>query len=342
MTILYVREQGAVVRRDVEQIQVTITDKVARRTKVLQGTPVREVEQVVLYGNVQLTTQAAALLLQHDVDVVFFSLTGVFRGRLSKGGGKFARLRHAQLKYSSDDKRSLATAKQIVRSKLANQRNLLQRLASQLSGKLADDVQRAWPGIEQMRQGCSAAGDPDQLRGYEGKGGVYYFGALRLLLGESWAFDGRKYYPPPDPFNALLSFGYALLQKDVTAAIEVVGLDPYLGCLHALEYGRPSLVLDLMEEFRPVIVDQVMLNLALSGKIKAKEFVFTGREQRPVELGPELIPTVIKAYEDRVNSAVEHSGSENRQTLRRCIELQARIFARTVLGSRHEYEGLVV
>ena len=116
----------------------------------------------------------------------------------------------------------------------------------------------------------------------------------------------------------------------------------YLGCLHALEYGRPSLVLDLMEEFRPVIVDQVMLNLALSGKIKAKEFVFTGREQRPVELGAELIPTVIKAYEERVNSAVEHSGSENRQTLRRCIELQARIFARTVLGSRHEYEGLVV
>lgn len=335
MTVLYVQEQGALVRRDGEEVRVTM-DK-----QVLTRLPIREVEQVVLCGNVQLTTQAAALLLQHEVDVVFLSFYGTFRGRLLKEGSKFARLRHAQLRLSGDDQRSVAVAKGIVRAKLSNQRNLLNRLAQGAQPDVAPLLRRAAEGIERMRHESSGARDPDVLRGYEGKAGAFYFGAVAALLDRSWSFGGRKYYPAPDPVNAALSFGYALLQKDIAATVQLVGLDPYLGCFHAMQYDRPSLVLDLMEEFRPLAVDEAILGLIIAGKLKPAEFTFTGNPERPVELGSTLIPRIIQAYEARATSAISHTPSGEQNVLRRCYELQARIFARVVMGGRDQYEGVV-
>lgn len=335
MTILYVQEQGAVVRREGEEVRVTLD------TKVLARLPVREAEQVVVCGNVQLTTQAAALLLQNEVDVVFLSYHGVFRGRLMKSGSKFARLRHAQLQLSGDEGRSVEVAKGIVRAKLANQRNLLASLAQAVQPEVAPVLAQAGAGIDRMKRDCSLAREPDTLRGYEGKAGAFYFAAVSALLDRSWSFQGRKYYPAPDPFNAALSFGYALLQKDISATVQLVGLDPFLGCFHAMQYDRPSLVLDLMEEFRPLAVDRVILELVLAGKLKPAEFTFTGNPERPVELGATLIPRIIQAYEARVTSPMLHTPSGERNTIRRCFELQARIFARVVMGARAGYEGTV-
>jgi CRISPR-associated protein Cas1 len=341
MTILYVQEQGAVVRRNVEQIRVTHRRPRQRQEQLLKSISVRELEQVVLSGNVQLTSQAAALLLENDVDIVFLSQYGKYRGRLSKDGAKYARLRHAQLALSGNERRSLETARAIVRTKLANQRNLLRRVATMLPTSSAQ-LEGAAEQIETMRTTCTRATDLDTLRGYEGRGGASYFGAFRHLLDPRWGFQGRAYYPPPDPFNALLSFGYSLLLKDMTATLQIVGLDPYLGCFHALEYGRPSLALDLMEEFRPILVDEVALGLALSGALRPDEFSFTGQSERPVMLGDAKQPIVIGAYEQRKDTAVPHPASHSHQTLRNCVELQARIYARLVLGDRSTYEGLIV
>lgn len=345
MTVLYVREQGAVVRRDTEQIRVTQRKESQRRDLLLSQISVRDLEQVVLCGNVQLTTQAAALLLQHEVDIVFLSMYGTFRGRLSRDGSKFARLRHAQLALSGNDARSLAVARSIVQAKLANQRNLINRLAERAAKEVgaaaADGLDRAAQGIDHMRKECVRASTPDALRGFEGKAGVHYFGALRLLLDPRWQFKGRAYHPPPDPFNALLSFGYSLLLKDMTATINLVGLDPYLGCFHALEYGRPSLTLDLMEEFRPLVVDAPMMGLVLDGKLTPDHFTVTGRAERPIELGPAQMPNVIQSYEKRLDDVLMHSPSSTNQRLRRCYEMQARIYARVVMQQRSDYEGMV-
>lgn len=193
-----------------------------------------------------------------------------------------------------------------------------------------------------MRRECVRAVTLDALRGYEGKGGAYYFGALRVVLDPVWGFEGRAYYPPPDPFNALLSFGYSLLQKDMVTTIQLVGLDPYLGCFHALEYGRPSLTLDLMEEFRPVVVDDAMVALVLNGELAPGDFTFTGRQDRPVEIGSKCMPLILQVYEKRLDEIVTHTDSGARQRLRRCLELQTRIYAGVVLGSRSAYSGLTV
>jgi CRISPR-associated protein Cas1 len=342
MTVLYVKEPGSVIRREVERIKVTRRPRDKRVDELLHSISVRDLEQVVIYGNVQLTTQAAALLLENEIDVVFLSHYGKFRGRLGQDGSKFARLRHAQLRLAGDDARALGLALSIVAAKLANQRGVLVRLGDAAAPEVRQALQQAADGIEQMRGASRQAKTLDALRGFEGKGGVYYFGALKRVLAPRWAFAGRQYHPAPDPFNALLSFGYALLQKDMSATIHLVGLDPYVGCFHALEYGRPSLTLDLMEEFRPLTVDEPLLALVLAGRLKPEDFTYTGRAERPVELGEGKMAPVIAAYEARLAQTVLHTDSHTQQTLRRCMELQARIYGRVVMETRQGYQGLVV
>lgn len=286
MTVLHVREQGAVVRKDGERVKVTQKERDSEKQVELTGAPIRELSQVAVYGNVQVTTQAVALLLAQEVDLVFLSRYGKFRGRLTKNESKFAQLRHAQLRLTGDDRRALAVAKQIVWAKLANQRNVLQELVT-LGGTPAvlDVLQRTSQGIGEMQQVSAQSGDADTLRGYEGRAGAFYFEAFKAWLPANWKFTGRQYFPAPDPFNALLSFGYALLMKDCSAALQLVGLDPYLGCFHALAYDRPSLTLDLMEEFRPLVVDRTVLSLVRAKVIQPGDFTMTKRKERPVELG---------------------------------------------------------
>ncbi|MEZ4705660.1 MAG: CRISPR-associated endonuclease Cas1 [Caldilineaceae bacterium] len=341
MTVLHVQDQGASVRRNGERIAVTVVDADSGKRQTRSETPVRELEQVAIYGNVQLTTPAAALLLEHDVDIVFLSSYGKFRGRLAPSGSKHARLRHAQLRLTGDERKALAVATRIVQAKLANQRNTLVRLSEQPGVQAQAVLTRAGQGIEQMRRQCTRATTLDALRGYEGRAGASYFGAIRALLHAGWKFGGRKYHPAPDPFNALLSFGYALLLKDCSAAIQIVGLDPYLGCFHELDYGKPSLTLDLMEEFRPLAVDRPFLQMALSGAIDPNDFVYTKEPSRPVEIGDVLMPQVIEAYEQALKQTVAYGAEERRETVRRCLELQARVFGRVAMEQRTDYAGLV-
>jgi CRISPR-associated protein Cas1 len=346
MTVLYVREQGAVIRRDSERIVVTkqqprTPTTSSRSVKTLAQLPVREVEQVVIYGNVQVTTPAVALLLSHEIPIVFLTFFGAFLGEIQRTGSKHARLRHAQLRLSGDEVASLAVAKPMVQAKLANQRNLLNTLANRPGLTVAPQLLNAARSIDQMRRESTRAGTLDSLRGFEGRAAASYFGAIRSLLDPRWGFQGRAFHPPPDPFNALLSFGYTHLRKDISTVIQLVGLDPYLGCFHALEYDRPSLALDLMEEFRPLAVDRPVLELILAGQVQPSAFTFTGRPDRPVELGPALIPLWVAAYEAQMQQSMLHTASNQQNTLRRCLELQTRIFARVVMGERSTYEGVI-
>jgi len=322
MTTIYVREQGATVRRKGERLVVT-----KDRTELLD-VPLLHVEQLAVVGNVQVSTQAMAALLERDIDVVFYSGAFRYRGRLTGSGSKLAALRQAQLRAMSDEGRSRALAARIVAGKIANQRTLLQRrLRTTTEPALAAGFQRAVDGIGQMQAAMAAAKDIDSLRGYEGKAGAYYFGGLKLLVGPEWRFASRAYHPPPDPFNAALSFGYALLLKDVLAAVELVGMDPYLGFFHAIHYGRPSLALDVMEEFRPLVVDGPLLGMVATGQLTPEDFVQTGRTDRPVELGASALERVLRTYEERMAARIMHPLEGRRNTYRRCIELQVRQIA---------------
>lgn len=336
-TTIYVREQGAVVRKRGERLVVT------KGFDELMDVPLVHVRQVALVGNVQLTTQAAAMLLQNDVDVVFFSQHFKFRGRLVATGSKFARLRHSQLQVMSDESKAIQIAREIVVGKLTNQRVLLQRhLANLPAGSPRSVLKESVDGIAHMREGAGRTESLETLRGYEGKAGAYYFAGLKALLHPGWGFQGRQYYPPPDPINAALSLGYSLLLKDAVAAVQLVGLDPYLGFFHVIEYARPSLALDVMEEFRPIVVDSMVLELVSRQQLTPADFTKTGRQERPVEMSDGGVNLLLKAYEERLQTTVRHPVSGDQVTYRRCLELQVRQIANIVLGKTALYVPVTI
>lgn len=345
MTQIYVREQGATVRRNGERLVVS------KDGRVLDEFPMRNVDQVVLMGNVQLTTPAAVTLLEQEIDVVFLSSHGKFRGRLMGTGSKHAALRQAQLRRFGDDGVRLAVARAIVDGKVHNQRVVLLRQAQRSSGRPRTEnrlalnerlFNRALEGMMSMRKAALEARDLDGLRGYEGKAAAYYFEAIRSLLDPAWKFDRRAYHPPPDPFNALLSFAYSLLLKDVMAAVNLVGFDPYLGCFHEIEDGRPSMPLDLMEEWRPLVADAMVLELVNRGSLGPQSFTWTGAVRRPVELGEAGSRLVLEAYGSRLVTRLFHplAGPGGETTVRNAMVLQARRMARFVLGEFPAYEAL--
>lgn len=325
MSALYVTEQGAVLRCTGERLLVTKADE------LLNDVPIIHVEQVVVVGNAQITTPAVALLLRKEVDVVFLSRYGKYRGRLMTTGSKFAQLRHQQLRLLEDGRRTLVLARELVVAKLTGQVVLLRRLGARQSA--IGSVERA---IRQAQRATLV----EALRGHEGSGGAAYFAALRALVPADWGFTKRVYHPPTDRVNALLSLGYTLLLKDVTAAVQLVGLDPYLGVFHALDYGRPSLCLDLMEPFRPV-VDDLVLGLISGGHVSRGEFE-KRKKDGAMLLANEAFKRYLQAYEDRMARRVAYAGRGEKTTIRRCLELQARHWARVALGKAKKLRAFVV
>lgn len=337
MPTIYLTEQGSVVHRTDERLVVT------KEKKVIADVPIIKVEQLVVMGNVQLTTQAVAFLLQSGVDVVFLSSYGKFRGRLTSTGSKFAELRHRQLRKLDDEKATLKLAKQIVIGKLTNQRTVMQRQARDSSSAAAQaKTSAAVRGIAALLQNVKKAKSVEAVRGFEGKAGALYFSAFKALLSSGMGFKGRNYHPPQDPVNSLLSFGYTLLLKDITAAVQLVGLDPYLGFFHAIDYGRPSLALDMMEEFRPTIVDSIVLNVVNNGILSEKDFIRTKRAKRPVLMTDEGRKRFIEEYEGKVNTTVTYPLTGEKTSYRRCFELQVRQLARCITGKRREYKPMTI
>lgn len=331
MSVVYVREQNAVIRKNGELLRVTAGEG------ELFTIPLANLEQLVVMGNAQLTTPAAILLLEATVDVVFMSRYGKYRGRLVAMESKFAELRHAQLRLCDNEARCLQVAAQIVAGKVNNQRVVLQRRASEDSR-----AAQALDGMMQMLRMAGQSATLDQLRGYEGKAAAYYFDGIKTFFAPEWGFKTREYYPPPDPANALLSFAYTLLVKDVEAKIQLVGLDPYLGFFHTLGYSRPALVLDVMEEFRPTISDIVVLNLVRGEQITLDDFERTNDPELPVRMSREAVDKVVAAYEQRLEDRVFHPLANGQTNYRRAIELQVRQMARVIRQEAEFYEPLVM
>ncbi len=331
MSVVYVREQNAVIHKNGDQLRIT------EGTQRAFDIPLANLEQLVLMGNAQLTTPAAIMLLRAGVDVVFMSMYGQYRGRLMTTGSRFAELRHLQLRLCDDESRCLGIAAQIVVGKITNQRVVLQRRAEEDA-----DAARALDGMMRMLKAGADATSLDQLRGFEGKAAAYYFEGIKTFFDPAWDFKTRAYYPPPDPANALLSFTYTLLLKDVEAKIQLVGLDPYLGFFHTLGYSRPSLALDVMEEFRPSIADSVVLNLVRSGQITLADFERSNDPERPVRMDRQAMERVVGAYETRLDDRIYHALARGQTNYRHAIELQVRQMARIIRQEADVYEPLVM
>lgn len=253
---------------------------------------IHKLEQLVIYGNVILTPQAMKLLFREGIDTVFLSMDGRYVGRLSAAEPKNVFLRRRQFEVASDEKLCLPIACRLVRGKLLNMSTVLQRIWRTREDKgarqKAEEIRTLIPRLDVCER-------LDTLRGIEGQGSALYFSAFGKGLDKDYGFRRRVRRPPTDPVNAVLSLLYTFLINRAYAAVRVAGLDPYAGVLHALDYGRQSLPLDLVEEFRAVIADTLTLSLFNLGVLKEGDFY----RMEPSEPMP--------AVEDREEGLIDHA-----------------------------------
>lgn len=334
MPPLYVVQQNSKLRLNNRRVQVE--QETDDGIQVLAQIPIGQVSEIVLFGNVGLTTPLMDALLYEGIPVIFLTRDGDYRGILSGGLTPHVPLRRAQYRALEKPSFSLEMAKGFVRAKLRHQRTLLQRQnrPSKQDACLSEVIERMEHAIEEVQRKTSLS----SLRGLEGSATAAYFSGLRQLFNSEWKFDARLRRPPPDPVNVLLSLGYTLLAQDCAAAVQAVGLDPYAGFLHEVAYNRPALGLDLLEEFRP-LVDGVVLWICHSGKICPQQFT-PGPPERPVVLDDQGKRDFIKAFEERMDSRFTHPLAQQQLTMRQCLIEQARQIARRILEDRPGYDDM--
>jgi CRISPR-associated protein Cas1 len=283
VAFLYLTEQGAVLRKAGDRFLVDKDDE------VLLDLPYHKLENVLLFGNVQVTTQALAELLEKGVNLSLFSRQGHYRGSLAPPRGHNIELRVKQFDAYRDSARSLALARAIVESKVANALSVLAHYREKHPVSAGFQALRAQ--IEAAMESCAAAETVAALDGFEGSAARAYFTCVMEFNRSPMDWPGRQKHPSTDPLNALLSLTYTLLMHEVTGLLEGAGLDPYLGFLHQVDQGRPSLALDLMEPFRHPVADRLVLTLINRGVIGAEDFHGGGERA-----GVFLAPTVMKRY----------------------------------------------
>src|SRR5438876_11834003 len=364
MPTLYLNEEYALVRRDSEDtLLVEIPHKRARDGAPAsparqEHIPLIKVDEVVVLGEVTLTTSALHLLLSRDIEITFLGHFGQFKGRLSPPFSKNALLRMAQYRAHQDMTKRCELARRFVIGKLSNQRQRLQRFnrthqdagVSQAIKQLTDligglatlPVDRS-PGMKPLASGDHrVAGTAlETILGMEGAGSAAYFRCFGKLLSnsEQWPFPGRVKRPPTDPVNSLLSFGYSLLTNKVASAVQLVGFDHFVGYLHSSFYGRPALALDLMEDFRPGIGDSVVLSMLNRRMLTPQDFVV---ELGAYRLKEEKRNVFFTKFEERLSEEVHHPLFGYTTTYRRCLELQVRLLAKVLTGEIDEYPPLLI
>ena len=320
---VYVTEQGSVIGVSGERLTI-------RRP---EGDPVSvrllDVSQVSLYGNVQVTAQALRALADRGIPIFHHTYGGWLAAVTSGVLSHNAQLRCEQYRVGDNAERALNIAKAIVAGKLQNQRTLLRRNHAACPPEALRELVR-------LTKAARRATEFDQLLGIEGLGARVYFGHFAGMLRDPMGFDaeGRDRRPAPDPVNAMLSFLYALLLKDAVRALLAVGLDPYRGLYHRMRPGRPSLALDLMEEFRPIVADSVVLWLVNNRVISAEDFV---RRGPACALKDGARRRVIEAYEARMDRLIQHPLFGYQASYRRVLEIQARLLARAITGELRAY-----
>ena len=280
-----------------------------------------------------VTAAALRELNVRAVPVCHFSYGGWFHGMTTGLLHKNIELRIRQFATAADADAALNIARCFIAAKIRNCRTLLRR-------HLPKSEKPRLTSLANYAQRAEATASAESLLGIEGMAAKTYFAGLFQLMGERHDFDvnDRNRRPPRDPVNAVLSFAYALLTKELTVVLQGVGFDPMLGMLHRPRYGRPSLALDLAEEYRPLIADSVMLTAFNNGELNTSHFL---ERAGAVTLTKAGRANVIQTFERRMQSEITHPIFKYRISYRRLLEVQARLLARTLVGEIASYPAFL-
>lgn len=309
------------------------------REKKLQ-VPLHHLGSVVCLGNVMLSPALMHRCADDGISLVLLDGNGRFKARLEGAVSGNILLRQAQHRQAGDDAFALNVSRAMIAGKLRNARQVLLRGAREAADEAdAKTLTAAATALRASVRNLPQADNLDSVRGIEGDAAKVYFSAMNGIVRRdarsTFAMDGRTRRPPRDRINALLSFLYSMLMNDCRSALEAVGLDPQLGFLHAVRPGRAALALDLMEEFRAVMADRLVLTLINRGQISAGDFV--EREGGAVLLEGDARRAVVVAYQERKQEEITHPLLETKMPIGLLPQIQARLLARHIRGETETY-----
>jgi CRISPR-associated protein Cas1 len=328
MSSIYITTQGATIQHRNGQFLV------CKEAYIMENIPEAHVRQFVLFGNVNITTPAIGFCLDKQIDVVFLTRGGRFRGRLNGDGGKSAELRSRQYQRAHDPGFRLAQARIIVAGKITN---LISFTRRQNDSKAIDrEVGSLRTAVDSARKARSV----ETLLGIEGSASACYFKLFGDWVPEPWRFGKRIAHPPGDPVNAMLSLSYTLLYNRMASHLGEIGLDPYQGFFHTVRYGHASLASDLIEEFRAPVGDAVVLKLLRRKQIKPDDIVEDKGEFR---LRPEGSKVFFTEFEYKLNSRrTSNQHGELNLTYAQIIKRQAHQIAKVITGEEPKYVPFVL
>ena len=332
LNTLYITSDDAYIRKERETFIVEVNHE-----KVFQA-PTHSIENIVCFGFKPLTPALMAYCAENRVGISYLSETGKFLARVYGAQQGNVLLRKAQYAMADDEFLSLTIARPIIAAKVSNYRSLLLRHQRNHPDHCSEEVVLAAETMGRRLTNIQQSENLDELRGYEGECATLYFGVLSSLItaqNEDFIFTKRTKRPPLDSANALLSFLYAILANDVRSALETVGLDPQVGFLHQLRSGRPSLALDIMEEFRAYLGDRIMLNLINLKQVSIKDFEI--RESGEVRMSDEARKVVLNAYQKKKQEEITHPFLGEKMTIGLLPHVQAQLLARYIRGDITEY-----
>jgi CRISPR-associated protein Cas1 len=332
MSLLYLTQQGTQLCKDHGRFVVQFPEDDPVEI------PIKEVEQVCLFGSIHLSTAVMATCLQKHIPVVFLSQTGSYKGHLWSAECPQFAIEAAQYQRFADSQFQMEMAQAIVQGKLWNSRQFLLKLnrrhGLETVAAAAAGIQRDLAAVAQLSLELE---NLDSLRGYEGTAAARYFPALgQLLKHPDFTLTQRTRRPPTDPVNSLLSFGYTLLFNNVLSLMRVEGLNPYLGNLHRSDRHEAQLAFDLMEEFRSPIVDTLVVQLVNQQVFSGEDFTLPN-ESGGVYLRDASRKRFLQGFEQRIMSLVQHPDAAQAVPYRQVIVLQLRRYKRCLQsGERYE------
>ncbi|MGB2867107.1 MAG: type I-C CRISPR-associated endonuclease Cas1c [Bacteroidota bacterium] len=332
LNTLYITSDDAFVRKERETFVVEVNHE-----KVFQA-PIHSIENIVCFGFKPITPALMAFCAENNVGISYLQENGKFLARVYGAQQGNVLLRKAQYAIGDNEQESLKIARPIIAAKVANYRSLLSRHQRNHPEDCPESVVSAATVMGNRLGEIQKSVSLDELRGHEGECANVYFSVLSSLITaqqEDFSFTQRSKRPPLDPANALLSFLYAILANDVRSALETTGLDPQVGFLHQLRSGRPSLALDIMEEFRAYLGDRIMLNLINLKQVSKKDFEI--RESGEVRMSEDARKTLLTAYQKRKQEEITHPFLGEKMTIGLVPHIQAQLLARYIRGDIPEY-----
>jgi CRISP-associated protein Cas1 len=310
MGTLYITQEDSFIGKIDERLTVKF-DK-----KILQDIPLIKIDGIVILGRATISPATVSELLERHIPLTFLTENGRYLGRLEPEVTKNIFVRKAQWAAAGESPQAIHVVKGFVRGKLKNYRNVMFRRQREANLDLSKSIER----IEHVITSIDTTHNINSLRGLEGAGSAVYFGCLNQMIRNlEFQFDYRNRRPPKDPVNSLLSFGY----------------------LHFERYGRASLAFDLMEEFRPLIVDALVLSTVNKSLLAPSDF-FTEPLSGAVYMTPEGRKAYLKLYTQKKQSEFKHPVMGRKCTYQEAFEMQARLLAKYLMGEIDKYPPLIL